>query len=123
VYNFMLIDDDIDTQRIFRMVVGQHPHRLTIAGNATEAFDILKEEQPDVIVIDLLLPGLDGYQVCERIQRDDLAGGADMVATTAYHSVGTKEIVLARGFSEFIPKPLDSASLVNFLEQVARRRN
>jgi CheY-like chemotaxis protein len=122
-YNFMLIDDDPDTQRIFKLVFGQHKHTLHVASNASEAFALLQDEHPDVIVIDLLLPGLDGYQIAERIQQGDLASGAEMVATTAYHSVGTKESVLARGFREFIPKPLDSAGLVPFLVNIAERHN
>jgi two-component system cell cycle response regulator DivK len=117
--SFMLIDDDVHTQRIFSMVLKHHAHKILVAGNADEAYDLLREYTPNIIIIDLLLPGADGYQICDRIHHEGLAPNARLVATTAYHSVGTSETTLSRGFDSFLAKPLNPADLVPFLEQLA----
>jgi CheY-like chemotaxis protein len=118
--SLMLIDDDVHTQRIFSMVLEHHPHQVLLAGSADEAFDILQHNSPNVIVIDLMLPGADGFQVCERIHHEGLAPNARLVAITAYHSIGTSETTLSRGFDGFLAKPLDTADLVPFLENLAK---
>ncbi len=117
--NILLIDDDQDTQRIFKTVVSFRQHTVSVAKDGYEALSLLKEIQPDILVIDLMLPGLDGYQILDRVRNEGLAPNARFVATTAYHSVGTHEALIARGFTGFLPKPLSASTLVDSLEKVA----
>ncbi len=117
--SLMVIDDDIHTRRIFSMVLEHHAHHLLLAENADQAFDLLEHNTPNIIVIDLLLPGADGYQICDRIHHEGLAPNARLVATTAYHTAETSEITLAKGFDRFLAKPLNPADIVPFLENLA----
>jgi CheY-like chemotaxis protein len=116
----MLVDDDPDAQRIFKLVIQHHQHQAILAGDAYSAIELLQTEQPEVIVIDLLLPGLDGYQTLDRLRQ--LAPNAVFVATSAYHAVGTYESVLLRGFKGFLPKPLDASIMVGSLEAMVDER-
>lgn len=118
--NVLLIDDDLDTQRIFRMVFDHHQHHhLVISEDSSQALQTLQTYAPDVIVIDLLLPDLDGYQLFDRITREGIAPHSHIVATTAFHTTDTYAAVLARGFEGFLPKPLQSYQLIKQLEQFA----
>jgi CheY-like chemotaxis protein len=108
----LLVDDDAHTCNIFRMVMDHFQIKLNIANNAEEAFHLLETFVPDVIVLDIFLPGTDGYQMFNRIRRNALAPNAAIVATTAYYTENTQSDVIARGFQGYLPKPLDSASLV-----------
>lgn len=101
------------------MVMGHHSHQVLLAENADEAFGLLQDNSPNVIIIDLLLPGSDGYSICDRIHHEGWAPNARLVATTAYHAVGTPETTLSRGFDSFLAKPLNPVDLVPFLEQLA----
>ena len=113
----LLVDDDPHTCNIFQMVMEHFNLDFTIARDAESAFLALETCKPDVIVLDIFLPGTDGYQIFNRIRQQSLAPDAAIVATTAYYTPDTQNDVMARGFQGFLPKPLNSASLVPSLEQ------
>lgn len=112
----LLVDDDAHTCNIFKMVMDHHKVKLDIANNAEEAFALLQNSSPDVIVLDIFLPGTDGYQMFNRIRQKSLAPGSAIVATTAYYTESTQNDVIERGFQGYLPKPLDSNSLVPYLK-------
>jgi CheY-like chemotaxis protein len=116
--NILLIDDDEDTQNIFRMVTEHHQHHLLVAGDGDEAVDILQDNRPDIVVIDLVLPGQDGYQVFNRIVDTQLASDSAFVAITAYYTSDTPNRVKTHGFNGFLPKPLWSAELMQSLASI-----
>lgn len=118
--NVLLIDDDPDTQRIFRMVFDHHQqHQLMVSPDSQQALEVLQTAEPDIIVIDLMLPDLDGYQLFDRIMQNGLAPQSCIIATTAYHTSDTHASVIERGFEGFLPKPLQSYELIQQLEQFA----
>ena len=113
----LLVDDDPHTCNIFQMVMEHFNLDFTIVNDADAAFLALKTSIPDVIVLDIFLPGTDGYQIFNRIRQQSLAPDSAIVATTAYYTPDTQSDVMARGFQGYLPKPLDSASLVPSLEK------
>jgi CheY-like chemotaxis protein len=117
-FSTLLVDDDADTRNIFKMVMEHYQLPLKITANADEALDYLKSHTPEVIVLDIFLPGLDGYQILNRIRKESLAPAAKMVATTAYHTADTPQAVTSRGVHGYLPKPLNSLTLVSYLEQL-----
>ena len=118
----LLVEDDPHTCNIFKMVMDHHELNLTIANNAESAFEYLQKHSPDVIVLDIFLPGTDGYQIFNRIRQQSLAPNAAIIATTAYYTEETQNDVMARGFQGYLPKPLDSASLVASLENAIQNK-
>jgi CheY-like chemotaxis protein len=113
----LLVDDDADTRNLFQMVMDHHKFNVEVRRDAEEAIDYLRTNTPDIVVMDIYLPGLDGYQALEKIRRDDLAPTSSFIATTAYYTDDTMRDVLARGFSGYLPKPLAWSSIVPYLEQ------
>lgn len=118
----LLVEDDPHTCNIFKMVMDHHALNLTIVGDAEMAFQHLQTHTPDVIVLDIFLPGTDGYQIFNRIRQQSLAPNAAIIATTAYYTEETQSDVLARGFQGYLPKPLDSSSLVTSLENAIQNK-
>ena len=118
----LLVEDDPHTCNIFKMVMDHHALDLTIVGDAEMAFQHLENHSPDVIVLDIFLPGTDGYQIFNRIRQQSLAPNAAIIATTAYYTEETHSDVLARGFQGYLPKPLDSSSLVSSLENAIQNK-
>ena len=114
--NILLIDDDRDTQQIFEMVAAHHNQPLIVAEDSYQGLELLRTSRPDVVVIDLFMPGLDGYQVFERIQQEQLATDACIVATTAFHTSDTYYNVMNWGFKGLLAKPLQSSELMQQLE-------
>lgn len=117
----LLVDDNKDTQRIFREAVDYNSqHDLHVVDDGYQALEALKTYQPDIIIVDLFLPGLDGFQVLNRIIEDNLAPNANIIATTAYHTSDTYNDIFTRGFKGLLAKPLQLSQLVKQLEHFAQ---
>ncbi len=116
----LLIDDDRDARNVFQMIIEHYHLHIAVVENAEDAYKYLSNSTPDVIVIDIFLPGIDGYQALHYIRKHELAPASAVVATTAYYTSDTQREVLAWGFNGYLPKPFNPETLVSYLEQVAR---
>jgi two-component system, cell cycle response regulator DivK len=113
----LLVDDDLDAQSVFELVMQHYKVPFKILGDAESALDFLKTNVPDIIVMDIFLPGIDGYQALDRIRRSATASGTRVIATTAYYTNDTQQEVIRRGFDGYVPKPFDEG-LVNYLQHI-----
>jgi CheY-like chemotaxis protein len=118
-FSVVLVDDDRITRDIFKMVFENQGLDLTVLEDAETALAYLESHTPDVLVLDIMLPGLDGYQALARIRKNGVARGCRIVATTAYYENDTEMDVIARGFDAFLPKPLRPVNLVEFLRNLS----
>jgi CheY-like chemotaxis protein len=101
----LLIDDDPHTTAIFEMLMEHYQCLHYVAKDSVDALDYLSKHTPDVIVIDLFLPGLDGFQTFDRVRKLLRDEKCRILATTAYYSQDTRQVVLERGFDGYLPKP------------------
>lgn len=116
--SILLVDDDNGTRDMFQLVMDHHQMPLITFPNAEGALVYLQDHAPDVIVLDLFLPDLDGFQVLRQIRREELAPNARFVATTAYYSNETEQETRDWGFDAYLPKPFDSLNLLEYLRNV-----
>ncbi len=112
----LLVDDDPAMRDMFQMVMDHHHIDLTTVENAEMALDYLASNHPNVIILDLFLPGLDGYQMLRQMRKKALAPDARVVATTAYYTADTEQETLSGGFDGYLPKPIDANGIVPYLE-------
>lgn len=113
----LLVDDDPDAREVFEIVMNHHHVPYAVVGNAEAAFDYLQRHTPDIVLMDIFLPGIDGFQALSRIRQSSLAQGSRIIATTAYYTFDTKQEVLARGFDGYVGKPFDE-ELVSYLQNL-----
>ena len=114
----LLIDDDPHTCAIFELLMQHYQRPFFVVDNAQAAVDYLRHHVPDVVVVDLFLPGVDGYEVVDQIRGIVDPGGCRILATTAYYTKDTRRQVLERGFDGYIPKPFVPDSFIDYLEGV-----
>lgn len=114
----LLVDDDEDTRNVFQLVMDHYHYHLAVAEDAETALAYLHDHQPDIIVMDIFLPGIDGYQALHQIRKNVLAPNCSVIATTAFYTHETQKEVQAWGFSGYLPKPLKATELVPYLQQV-----
>lgn len=119
--SILLVDDDPHACEVMQLVMRHHQLPLTILGDAESALDYLKSNNPDIVIMDIFLPGIDGYQALRRIRQTSLAPDSRFVATTAYYTNDTEQEIAKRGFDGYIPKPFDSSRLVSYLESIVDR--
>jgi CheY-like chemotaxis protein len=118
----LLVDDDPDTQNLYQLVMEHNDVELTVLRDAESALDYLSTNTPDIIVMDIVLPGIDGYQAIHQIRRRTLAPNACVIATTAYYTDDTTDKVLAEGFSGYLQKPVNPTTLLSYLKKMANKQ-
>ena len=100
----LIVDDEIGARESLKMIL-KNDYEVSLARNAEEAFFKIKEHSPDVILLDILLPDLDGLKVLERIKQND----PDMVVImiTATNTVNTAVEAMGLGAYDYVTKPFD----------------
>ena len=114
----LYIEDNPSNVELLRGVLSLRPQwRLLTAGDGAAGLACAHEHRPDLIVIDIGLPGIDGYQVCARLRADADFAERPIVALSANAMAADIERGLAAGFDAYLTKPL---SVADFLAQVDR---
>lgn len=113
----LLVDDDPYSQEVFELVMQHHNLPFMVVDDAESALDYLQSHAPDVVVMDIFLPGLDGYQALDRIRRMAPTPRCRVIATTAYYTRDTEQEVLRRGFDGYVAKPFDK-NLISYLQTI-----
>ena len=95
--------------------------RVIEARNGQEGLILARRQQPALILLDIRLPGLDGYGVLRCLKADPATASIPVVALTAQAMVGDKEQALSAGFDHYIPKPIDTRTLSDQVRQLLGR--
>ena len=117
----LLVDDDPHACNIFKMVMEHHQLDFQIVNDAESGLQHLETAIPDVVVMDIFLPGIDGYQALSKIRQAGLVPQTRFVATTAYYTNDTPQEVIEHGFDGFIPKPFQTMGLVDYLKDIVNK--
>lgn len=107
----MVVEDYDDTRVLLKHALELKGYRVLEAANGQEAVDLAEREQPDLILMDLDLPILDGIAATNEIRRQSRLGEVPIVAVTAYPLSYTRVKAFARGCNEYMSKPIDLKEL------------
>jgi two-component system cell cycle response regulator len=110
----LVVEDHPINVKLVRLLLQQR-YEVRTAGDADEALDALREFHPDLILMDIQLPGMDGLELTRRLKADRQTRHIVVVALTAYAMKGDEDKALAAGCSGYITKPIDTK---NFLQQI-----
>jgi CheY-like chemotaxis protein len=111
-----LVDDNDDTRMLLRYVFKEIGYSVGEFSSAIDFLEALKDSAPRIALVDLRLPGLDGFAL-PKIVHHDYGIDVPMIAVSAHVLAGVRETVLEAGFAEFIPKPIDLESLVAIVQK------
>jgi len=114
----LLVDDDLDIREIVGEVLTDAGYRVVAASNGAEAFDILGSCHPDLILLDLMLPGLDGIQICRLLRRDSTV---PIIMLTALGGEGDRVAGLDTGADDYLAKPFGMRELLARVRALLRR--
>jgi len=117
-------EDDAGNQRLAATLLERRGHQVTIANNGREALEALAQRQFDVILMDVQMPEMGGFEATGAIREGERATGAHVpiIAMTAHAMKGDRERCLAAGMDEYLTKPLDSRQLCTLVEHMAAGR-
>ncbi|HEU4439478.1 MAG TPA: response regulator [Methylomirabilota bacterium] len=119
-WRILLIEDNVDARQMLQMLLVLAGHEVDSADDGVSGLEKALRTRPDVVVIDLGLPGLDGYEVARRLRADGADAG--LIALTGYGQPADRERALAAGFDAHVVKPVEPAQLTEAIASVLRQR-
>jgi two-component system sensor histidine kinase/response regulator len=122
--NILLTEDNVVNQRLAASLLERRGHKVTIAANGREALVASQSHAFDVVLMDVQMPGMGGFEATAAIRARESEGGPRLpiIAMTAHAMKGDRERCLAAGMDEYLTKPLDSRKLCVLVEQIALGR-
>ncbi len=100
-----VVDDNADNRLIIRTILEDH-YDIIEFSSGMEAIEGFKKSKPDVVILDISLPEMDGTEILRRIRGDPNLHDLPVIALTAHAMVGDREKYLAAGFNDYIAKPI-----------------
>ena len=117
VRRVLLVDDNLDHIHTLSILLRSMGHSVDYAVNGYVALDVARRFRPDVVLLDLGLPGVTGLEVCEQIRRDLEIGKTKIFALTGYNQPEYRERAKGAGFDGFFQKPVDPKVLFELLSE------
>lgn len=102
----LIIEDNPENLELMRYILEMHEHHIIPAENGEDGLVATREQAPDLVICDIQLPGLNGYDYIKEVKSDGKLRSIPVIAVTAYAMVGDREKILAAGFDSYIPKPI-----------------
>ena len=114
----LVVDDDPSIVDLVRLYLEREGYRVLVAYDGLEALELARQQQPDLVVLDLLLPEVDGLDVCRILQTES---GVPIIMLTAKTAEEDKLVGLRLGADDYVTKPFSPRELVARVEAVLRR--
>lgn len=117
----MIVEDHVEIARLFGVLLKSHGCHVQICGDGLDAIRSIHRFQPDVVLLDLRLPGIDGYQVAERIHKQMGELRPLIIVITAYSQDRYREMAMAAGADLYLTKPISGRDLIRYIAETPLR--
>jgi two-component system cell cycle response regulator len=112
----LIIEDHVDNMELMSYLLKAFGYETLAAGDGLDGLKLAERERPELIICDIQLPGIDGYEVAKRLKNDTGLRAIPLVGITALAMVGDRDRVLQAGFDGYIPKPIAPETFVHEIE-------
>jgi CheY-like chemotaxis protein len=119
----LVVDDNPLNAKLTRLLLSNTGYDVRTAGNAGEALEVLKSFAPRVILMDLQLPDMDGFELTRLLKRDPAFADVVILALTAYAMKGDERRALEAGCDGYVAKPIDTRALPAMIAEYVTRAN
>jgi two-component system cell cycle response regulator DivK len=113
----LIIEDNVLNLELFLDLLEMHGYQVVSADNGPEGIELARQEQPDLILLDLSLPGMDGLEIAGRLQAEPLTQQIPLVAVTAHSHPADRERVIQAGFRGHLTKPINVHTFADEIRQ------
>jgi CheY-like chemotaxis protein len=107
----LIVDDNPSNMKLVSFLLSNRGYEVRAASNAAEALDSIAERRPDLILMDLQMPGVDGFQLTRQLKADPGTSAIVVVAVTAYAMKGDEARARSAGCDGYLTKPIDTRAL------------
>ena len=109
----LIVDDDVSITELMKALVKMEGHQPTTVNDSTKAIEVANSVHPDLITLDLMMPGLTGFELCELLHNDPRFSNIPIVIVTARDDRESKDKAIELGAKEYITKPFGMDELIN----------
>ncbi|HNR93665.1 MAG TPA: response regulator [Kiritimatiellia bacterium] len=113
--NILVIEDNDQNMYLTEFLLSRHGHSVLKASNGADGIALARQSRPDAILLDIQLPGMDGYEIAGVLKNDEVTRHIPVIAVTSYAMRGDREKVLAAGCEGYIEKPINPDT---FMKQI-----
>ena len=114
----MVVDDEPYIARVIKFKLEQEGYTVISANDGITGLSKIKEEKPDLVLLDVMMPGMSGYEVCQKIKGDAELAGIPVVILTAKGQERDREQGFSMGASDYITKPFSPNRLLELVKSI-----
>jgi len=113
----LIVDDDQTNLRFLKEVLSEK-YQIQSVSTGEEAFQIINQFEPNILLLDIMLPGMDGYEVCQKIREDDRLSKIKIILISAKAMANDKQKGYDVGGDAYITKPFDHLDLFSIIDKI-----
>jgi CheY-like chemotaxis protein len=117
-WRIVVVEDEYDSAQMVSKILNYHGIEVHVARNGAECLALLNDVVPTIVVTDLAMPDMDGWETLAAIRANPQTSHIPVVAITAYHSVDVAEEAMGAGFDAYFSKPINPRSFVDDLAKL-----
>jgi len=118
----LIVDDEEDILKVLRFRLEANNYEVLSASDGQEGLNKARSEKPDLIILDLMLPKLDGYRVCRMLKFDESYKAIPIIMFTARAQTSDKELGMEMGADAYIPKPFEPEVLLGKMKELLEKK-
>ena len=116
----LCVDDDPNSLSLLEAMLGSHGFETVLAPRGKEALEIIRRERIDAVLLDVMMPDMDGFEVCRRIKSNECSRNLPVVMVTSYAARENRIMGIEAGAEDFISKPLDMEEIIARINMLLR---
>lgn len=117
-HRVLVVDDNVDAAKSLGMLLELAGQEVSIAHDGHDGIQKARHFQPELVLLDIGMPGMDGYEVCRRLRQDALTRDSTLIAVTGWGLDEDRQRALQEGFDRHLVKPVQLNTLVQLLEEL-----
>jgi CheY-like chemotaxis protein len=112
-----IVEDDENTREVFRTILEHNGAHVVEAADGVQGIEVVRRQHPDVVLLDLALPGIDGRTVARKLKADPRTADVPIIVVTAAAEEETRDWALRLGCDDFLEKPVELRTLTAAVER------
>jgi len=110
-HKILIVEDNENNRTLFRDILTFHGYQVSVATDGQEGVGLARDLMPDLILMDIQMPGMDGMTAGRILKGDPATSGLKIIALTSFAMRGDQEKFIAAGFDGYLPKPINTREL------------
>lgn len=123
LWNVLIIDDEPDNIGVIEFIFGFHRVQMRSATSGAEGLDLIRQNRPTLLLLDIQMPGMSGWDVLSAIRNDLNLKDLVVIALTAHAMTGDREKALEAGFDGYMTKPISPVTFMDDIKAVVEARD